>query len=361
MNHMQILKNAWKIMWSYRALWIFGMIIALTSPSSLGNNRGNQVSYQFGPGEFPKNVPAEVQRAFQELSRLFNENISSVSFNTIIAIVVGLICFALLLIVIFRIGYYVSQTALVRMVNDHEETGEKAPWRQGFRYGWSRTSWRLFLIDLVIYVPVVVILAVLIGCASLPVFASAIGTSHQPTAPGIVATVGMIFVLIFVVILVVAVLSLVMNLIRRECVLKGTGVIDSIRQGWEMLRSRFVDVFVLWLILLGIHIGYIIVLIPVILLLLGVGALVGGGVGFLVYFLTNLVAAGAPAMGAGLGLGIGFFLLVLALPLLFLGGLRETYFSTAWTLAYREISQARAKQLDVPAPAEGPAPESTGA
>jgi hypothetical protein len=31
------------------------------------------------------------------------------------------------------------------------------------------------------------------------------------------------------------------------------------------------------------------------------------------------------------------FVLVLALPLLFLGGLKQTYFSTTWTLVYREL------------------------
>jgi len=31
------------------------------------------------------------------------------------------------------------------------------------------------------------------------------------------------------------------------------------------------------------------------------------------------------------------FIVVVSLPMLFLGGLRETYLSTAWTLTYREL------------------------
>jgi hypothetical protein len=42
------------------------------------------------------------------------------------------------------------------------------------------------------------------------------------------------------------------------------------------------------------------------------------------------------------------FLLILAVPLLFLNGLRTTYFSSAWTLAYREVSPAINKETIFP-------------
>jgi len=34
------------------------------------------------------------------------------------------------------------------MVDGHETMGEKVGFRQGWRLGWSRSAWRLFLIDL---------------------------------------------------------------------------------------------------------------------------------------------------------------------------------------------------------------------
>ncbi len=33
MNHANVLKRAWEILWRYRALWIFGVIVALTATS----------------------------------------------------------------------------------------------------------------------------------------------------------------------------------------------------------------------------------------------------------------------------------------------------------------------------------------
>ena len=31
MDHIKVLKRAWEIIWRYRALWIFGIILALTT------------------------------------------------------------------------------------------------------------------------------------------------------------------------------------------------------------------------------------------------------------------------------------------------------------------------------------------
>ena len=48
------------------------------------------------------------------------------------------------------IARYVSETAVIRMVDEYEATDSKMAIRQGFRIGWSRTSWRLFLINLIV-------------------------------------------------------------------------------------------------------------------------------------------------------------------------------------------------------------------
>jgi hypothetical protein len=210
----------------------------------------------------------------------------------------------------------------------------------------------LFLIDLVIYVPLIVGIIVLFGCAALPVILSAT-SRHTPTAPGIIATIGLVFLVIFAIMVVGVALSLVINIIQRECVLEGDGALSSIRQGWLLVRNNFKDVMVMWLILIGLAIGYFIVLLPVILLTLGIAILLGGGVGFLTHSLIHLAASQLSALIISVILGGIIFFLILALPLLFLGGLRETYFSTSWTLAYRELKAmkrfaAEAGEMEIP-------------
>jgi len=170
----------------------------------------------------------------------------------------------------------------------------------------------------------------------------------EPTLAGIIATIGMTFLFIFLAILVGVTLSLVLEIMRRVCVLENRGVIDSIRHGWHLVRTHLKDVVLMWLILIGIRIGYSIALIPVVMLLLGIGLLAGGAVGASMYFLVVALASTGAGWVTAAVLGGFVFILILAVPLLFLNGLRTTYFSSAWTLAYREVSPAINKEAIFP-------------
>lgn len=350
MDHMRILKQAWKILWSYRTLWVFGIILALTSPSTFwwSNNRGSSGvsnnSFRFTPrGE----IARELEKLFQTLDQAISADIK----QALIVMAIALVCITLLMIVLYTIGRFFSMTALIRMVNGYEGSGEKASWKQGVRYGWSRAAWRLFLISLVIYLPVLLVFILLFGCAALPVLLGSMGRV-EPTLAGMIATIGMTFLFIFLAILVAVTLSLVLEIMRRVCVLENRGVIDSIRHGWQLVRSNLKDVGLMWLILIGIRIGYFIALIPVVLLLLGIGLLAGGVVGVSMYFLVGALASTGAGWVAAAVVGGLVFILILAVPLLFLDGLRTTYFSSAWTLAYREVSPAISKEAIFPSEAQ---------
>ena len=45
MNHIQILKRAWTILWSYKTLWVFGILFALTTAEGFNApNNGSRVT-----------------------------------------------------------------------------------------------------------------------------------------------------------------------------------------------------------------------------------------------------------------------------------------------------------------------------
>ena len=44
MDHAKVLKRAWEILWRYRVLWIFGVIVALTAAGA------SPTFYTFGGG-----------------------------------------------------------------------------------------------------------------------------------------------------------------------------------------------------------------------------------------------------------------------------------------------------------------------
>ena len=340
MNHMQILKRAWTILWSYKALWIFGVILAMTAASSGGSGSpGGSSSSSRNSGANPFNLPADnnFSQWLNQMERSFNTFSLGQTEMAIIGVIIGLLCLGLVVGIALRIARYVSQASLIRMVDGYETSGEKMTWTQGWRAGWSKAAWRLFLIDLLVYLPVVAVFIVLFGCAALPLILNSVG-GQEPGIAAIVATVGLIFLAIFLLVVIIVALSLVMEIIYRVCVVQGAGVLESIRLGWQMVRRNLKDVFLMWLILIGVHIAYSFIALIALVVFGGAGLLAGGGVGLGLFFGVQALANMPAGIVAAVVLGGLLFLLILGLPLLFLGGLRETYFSTTWTLAFREIN-----------------------
>jgi hypothetical protein len=343
MDHVKVLKRAWEIVWQYRALWIFGIILALTTaqgtPYQRGSgNGGGPAEYQIDEGDLP--FPGD---EFDLPGIPLEPEILPQIVGALIAIGVGLACMIVFLIIATTVARYVAETALIRMVDDYEETGEKHSVRKGFRLGWSRTALRLFLIDLLIGLPLTVVFILLFLLA----FAPLLLWITQSTAAGVtgtVATIGLFLLVIFLAIVVSTVVSLLKPFLRRACALEEAGVIESIRQGLNVVRRHLKDVVVMWLIMIGLRIGWVIAMIaalillfPFIILLIIVGGVLGGVPALLVGGLASLVFEGAVPWILGALVGLPIFILVMAVPWLFLGGLMEVYKSNVWTLTYREL------------------------
>ena len=319
MDHARVLKRAWEILWRYRVLWIFGVIVALTAGGGAGGG-GNYGTWS-GDGEGPgvPTIPPEVV-------------------GTLVAIGVALLCLVVILTIVRLIAQYVSQTALIRMVDDYEETGERRGVREGFRLGWSRTALRLFVIDLLTRIPGFLTLFVLAllgaGLFGLMVL---IRDGVVLKIIGAIAGIGVGFLVILASIVISVAISLVRPLIFRVCALEERGVIESLRVGFDFVKAHLADTVIMWLIMVGVQIGWVIVMIPVLLLLLLAGGVLGGLAGLTVGGLSSLVFEGAIPWIAGFGVGIPIFILVVAAPSVFLGGLAEVFKSSVWTLTYREL------------------------
>ena len=254
----------------------------------------------------------------------------------LLAIGIGLACLTVILIIAAAIARYVAETALIRMVDDHEETGQKRSIRQGFRMGWSPAAWRLFLIDLLIGLPVAVVFILLFLLAAAPLLLWAT-KSTAAGALGTATTIGLGLLVVLAAIVVAAILSVLKPFFRRVCVLQQMGVVASIRQGYAVVRQNLKDVVLMWLITVGLRIGWAIAMIPIVLLLLVVSGALGGLLALLAGGLTRLAFEGAAPWIVAAVVGIPVFMLVMAAPLAFLGGLFEVFLSSTWTLTYREL------------------------
>lgn len=337
MDHSKVLKRAWQILWQYRVLWVFGVIVALAAAGGGGTN-----FYTFdggAGGEGPPFGPEGWTRSW-ELTEVVPQaaEVWAAVAGGILAIVLGLACLFVIIVVVKTIFLYISETALIRMVDDYEGTGQRRGVREGFRLGWSRTALRLFVIDLLSKLPgmAMMFLLVLLGLG-LFAWMTVLRDAVILQGIGVVAAIGLFFVAILLVIAIALAVSLVRPLIFRRCAVEGVGVIDSLKQGFAFIRRHITDVVLTWLIMVGLQIGWGIALIPVVFFLLFVGVILGGGLGLLVGGLASLAVKGAVPWILGTLVGLPIFILVLAAPVTFLNGLAEVFKSSVWTLAYREL------------------------
>lgn len=113
MNQIKILERAFDIVKRYRALWLFGVLLAITSArGGGGGNSGGQGLVNFG--NMPRGTVPE------PIAALF------------IPTALGLVLVASLLGIAAVVLRYVARTALIRMVNDHETSGRPTPYVKVF-------------------------------------------------------------------------------------------------------------------------------------------------------------------------------------------------------------------------------------
>lgn len=328
MRHLELLKQAFRITWRYRALWIFGFLLALCGGGGGGGGGGGNFNFRGGAND----------RDFEGFGQL--PRWPEIDPNLIIGAVIAFICLILVLIVIGIVVRAVTRTALVGMVCQVQETQAVAT-SDGWRFGWSGRAWRVFLIALVIGIPLAVISLGLILLALSPLLLILVNPDN--TALIVISIILTVFAVIFVILILIAVsvvITPLQELAWRQTALAERGVIDSVGQAFELIKRRFKDVAIIWLLMLGVGFGWgivsLIVILPASLI---AAALLGGLPGGLVYLLSGSWVA-ALIIGGPLGL------LALILVGSFAQGLYLTYQSAVWTLAYLELQTGEVKNSE---------------
>jgi hypothetical protein len=323
MDHIKILKRAFSITWTYRVLWVFGFLLALTLPRrGTGSNSG----FRFSGDEF---------NGSQGFPNIF-PGISAQILNVILTVGITLLCLFILLAVVATIIRYISETALIRMVDLDEASGERVAVGNGFRLGWSRPAFRLFLIDLLIGVAGAIAFIMLLAVAAAP-FLVWLTNSHMLRVLGTAVGIGLVFLVILLFILIAIILSVVMHFIRRAAVLEDLGIFEAMERGVVLVRQRLGDIAIMALIMFALGLAWVVVSIPIFILLMLAAVVLGGLPALLAGMITSLFAQGALPWIIAIAVGMPIFLIVLILPGSFIGGLFETYKSSVWTLTFREV------------------------
>jgi hypothetical protein len=360
-----ILKRSWQILWTYKVLWIFGFLLALTAGGNGGGSSGS--SYRFN-GNTGNNGSSNYNPNFQpgpflrQLTDWFNQNITPLfeypaqHVATFVWIGVAFLLFILIVGVVTSFIRYVSENAVIRMVDEYEQTGTKVGFKQGWKLGWNRRAFRMWVIDLVISLPVILFIGLLTGLGFLVYFSVSNGNSGLAVG-GTIAAIGCAFLFIFAFVILMVLLGLLRQFFVRAAALEETRIGDSFHRGWEMFKRNWKSAALMWLVMLGIGIGYGIagmilffLLIPAYLILVLPAALVAAIPAAIALGITSIFASGPVAWIVAALVAIPFFFLVTLAPLTLVGGMYQIYTSNVWTLTYREM-----KALEVVKPEEIPA------
>ncbi len=353
LDPVKILKRSWYILWSYRALWVFGLILALAAggASSQGSNNSNYRSDQ-NQGDTPQVTPQSMQETFKdfrsEMHRLFVQgipeaDITGPALTTFLWVIGAFVLVTMVVGIFMAIARYVSETAVIRMVDEYETSGNQLTVRQGFRIGWSRKAWRLFLINLIVNLPVIILMLVLL-IAGIGILIAVSNGSVNFAAFSVVSAIVLAFITIFVVVILSIVLNLLRNFFWRVSVLEDTGVRESLQRGFALVLENWKNVGLMWLVMIGLGIVWavasillFIVTIPVVIVTAVIAVLVSA-IPFLLFvgIFSTFLAGWLPWVAGGLFVAPLFFTLAFS-PWILVGSWQAVYTSTAWTLTYREI------------------------
>jgi hypothetical protein len=355
----KILKRSWHILWNYKVLWIFGILLAITAGGSGGGSSGS--SYQFsGNTERPSYDPATYQIGpqWEQFTSWFEQEVAPLFehpdqyFSAFIWIGVALLVFILVLAVIFTFVRYVSETAVLRMVDQYEQDGTMVKFKQGWKLGWTRRAFRLWVIDLLISLPALFFVALLLGMGVLAFISLVNGTDTLEVA-GVVSAIGCTFLFIFVFTLGMVFLGLLRQFIARSAALEERRVGESFRRGWTMFKRNWKSAALMWLVMVGIGIGYGIasmilffLLIPVYVILLIPAVLVAAIPGLIGFGIANLFAGTILSVIIGIIVALPFLFTVIFAPLYLVGAWYKVYESSVWTLTYREMKTLENLQPD---------------
>lgn len=301
MDYSALLRRSWDVVWNNKWLILLGFLVVLGSGGSGGgggnfsgnrnfgnlNSNGNFTPPDFGNDNF---VPPDFG-GFPGLDDTSLGQILAIG----VPIIIALLCVLMLVGLAFAVIGRIASGGLIAGV-DQIEMGQASSFGQAWSAGWQK-GWRLIGIGLVAAIPGLVF-AVIALVMVIPIIGVATNLREAEAA---LAGGGIAIVLVGLGCL-TAIISILLSALRafadRAAMLEDTGVFASYGRGWEVLKENFGQAFLLFLIQLGAQIALaVILLVPSIIM--------------------TICCIFLPVLWA-------------------VGGLIQAYFSTMWTLAWRQ-------------------------
>jgi hypothetical protein len=316
----EVLSKAWKIVWKFKVLWIFGILAGCAGGNSSRFNYNSSGSGGSGnSGQIP-----DFLRPFQNMrpGLIFQEFWRQ--YATITAAVIVLLC--ILWIIFYFLGV-MGRTGLIKGASKADAGANSLT----FGELWTESTpyfWRMFGLNLLVGLPFFILIVIMIVVLG---FAGYLAFSNGGSGAGLGAMFIGITSIFVAVICVIAVLSIIVGMIVEQAqnalVLEDLGVLESLSRGWNVFKSAVLTIVVMaiilgvigWVASLIIAIPFIAIAVPA-----AIGIIATGSRNFNTYFIPLLIAFGC---------------CVIYLPVAWLlTGILQAYNQSVWTLTYRRLT-----------------------
>jgi len=299
MNYGEVLTRAWKIVWKFKILWIFGIFASCGTGSNGGSSGGggNNVSYSLSSSD----VSPQFEQFMSNIERFFSD----------LWWVGGLlICLTCVLVLLAIFLSTIGKIALIKGTLRAEEGAE----RMGFMELFNASTpyfWRVFglslLLFFVFFVLVMFGVLVFMGAAMLT-----FGIALICLLP-----------LCCLLIPVMWAIGVILEQAYIAIVVEDRGVADGLSRGWEVAKSHWEPMLVMGVILIfGAAIVGLVIAIPIIMIT------------FPLFF-----ALGFSGSDSMMPLAIGGICFLIYLPVLIVaGGILKAYVQSAWTLTFLRVT-----------------------
>ncbi|MBL8078381.1 MAG: hypothetical protein JNM55_10505 [Anaerolineales bacterium] len=253
MNYFSIFKEALKIFWRHKSLWILGIIITIFGQGEYGFSVNYRESYPAGQSGLPDMPGRDLLINF---------------FNNPIPYIIGFSLLSLFLWIIQSLICWWSQSTLISMVNDIDQQGSTSI-RNGLNAG-KQKAIPLTILSVLFALPTAIINLpaiaggiwffskffdaykdLLLGETPSP---EAMQTLFEPIMSNILLGFACIFPLVFIGGILGWLLGLLNKVTARVFVLENLSISESIRQGWKIARGNFGHILLNGIVLIVISV-----------------------------------------------------------------------------------------------------------
>jgi len=313
MDFGEVLKKAWKIIWKFKVLWIFG-ILSSCGQSGGGSgggsaNSGMRYNGSDGGSNFGGSLPPFLQDIFNSFERGFD---SGTIWIWIVVGVIALICLSFLFSFLFMAISSVGKIGLVRGTWLADEGAEKLTFTELVQES-RKYFWRVFLFLFVLSILSFIMVMLLI----LPIILIT------------VLTLGCGLILLLPILIVI---GWFVSVWKEQTIVaiigEDLGVMDGVKRAWGVITTNLLSYLAMAAILfIGSFIVGIVIALPIIFTIIPGALALGVG-------LYNETTA---LVGTGLALFAAMCCLLVPLTIL-LGGILQTYLGAAWALTFRRLT-----------------------